>query len=76
MNFAGVPAHISEAGIFLFTIDPAPITAFSPMVMELQITELHPINEFFPICTCPKLNFAVGFVGSKKCANTTHPVVI
>ena len=47
MNRTGFPAQTSLPGISLFIIEPAPIIAFSPIVTDLHIIELHPMSAFF-----------------------------
>ncbi len=39
INLAGFPPHISYEGISFVTTEPAPTTAPSPIVTELQIME-------------------------------------
>lgn len=69
----GHPPQISFEGISLFIIDPAPMTAFSPMVTDLHIIELHPMKAFFPIYTSPKSKCMAASFGLKKCANIVQP---
>ena len=49
MNLAGTPANTELEGIFLFIIEPAPITTLSPISTPFKIIVFIPINTLFPI---------------------------
>lgn len=66
INLAGLPAHISFAGIFLVTIEPAPMTAFSPIETPLQIMHDVPINTLSDMVIGDVLAFNESVIGLER----------
>lgn len=51
MTLAGLPAATAQAGMFLETTEPAPITAPSPIETPGKIITLLPIHTYRPMVT-------------------------
>lgn len=62
INLAGLPAQTSLSGISLVTIEPAPITEFSPIITGLQMMVLQPKKAFLLIWTLPLISGFLVFI--------------
>ena len=65
---AGLPIQSVLSGTFLVTTLPAPIIAFSPIIIPPNIVELAPIDAFFftIVFNKPKDCFARGYLSLVK----------